>query len=60
MLSANNTFIDIPILKMNKPFKISLKGLNRLNFNCGMSALGSTIGPAINCGKKNRYDSFVL
>ena len=40
------------MLKIKIPFKISSIELTNLFLSCGINDFGSTIGPAINCGKK--------
>jgi hypothetical protein len=53
--SANIAFIPKPIEKINIPKIIFFIFIGLNLFNCGIKDFGLTIGPAIKCGKKNKY-----
>jgi hypothetical protein len=55
-------FCTSPRIRRSSPAYTNRTSKGRLNFNCGMSSLPRTIGPAIRCGQNitNRARSMKL
>ena len=55
--SAKHDFLNSPIAKKQNPVQNagSVSFPSKPFFNCGMICWHRTIGPAINCGKKEMY-----